>query len=288
MNSNYSRMDSDLRLARHSDNTRKHYLRCARTFDHFIGDVDLAVASEDDVRRWLHHLIEVRKASTFSQKMALAALKFLFERTLQRPEVTRALPWPKVVSPLPEVLSQHEIVAILQAAGSEGLRVALLCMYASGLRVSEVCRLRAEDLRSDRGVLVVRHGKGNKDRQTVLPSRLLRNLRKWWPQRAPSSESWLFPSNRAACGHITEHHLRDGFNAAVRKAGVYRKGVRLHSLRHSFATHLMEAGVDVRVVQAMLGHSNIQTTTRYAQVRVDLIASVPDPLDLLESAARKR
>lgn len=288
MNGNYSRMDSDLRLARRADDTRKQYLRCVHAFDRFLGDVELAAASEDDVRRWLHHLIEARKASVFTQKMQLAALKFLFERTLQRPEVTCALPWPKVVSPLPEVLSQQEIVAILHAAQSERLRVALLCMYASGLRVSEVCRLRAEDLRSDRGVLVVRRGKGNKDRQTVLPNRLLRNLRKWWPQRAPTSESWLFPSNRSACGHITEHHLRDGFNAAVRKAGVYRSGVRLHSLRHSFATHLMEAGVDVRVVQAMLGHRNIQTTTRYAQVRVDFIATVPDPLDLLESAVRKR
>ena len=136
-------------------------------------------------------------------------------------------------------------------------------------------------------MVLVRKGKANRDRQTELPDRLLENLRRWWRNDRPSTGPWLFPSRQSRSGHVTDRHVREGFNRAVAAAGVRREGVRLHSLRHSFATHMLEAGVDVAVVQAMLGHRSIQTTTRYAQVRTDLIASVPDPLERLVDSVRK-
>jgi len=252
-----------------------------------LEDPTLDDVGEEEVRAYLHHLVDERKVSPYTQKAATAALKFLFERTLGRPEVTKPIPWPTITSPLPAVLSARELVAIFRAAPSPQQRVALVCMYGTGVRVSEVCRLRPEDIDSERGVVLVRKGKGNRDRQTVLPDRLLENLRRWWRNDRPSTGPWLFPSRQSRSGHVTDRHVREGFNRAVAAAGVRREGVRLHSLRHSFATHMLEAGVDVAVVQAMLGHRSIQTTTRYAQVRTDLIASVPDPLERLVDSVRK-
>jgi len=280
-------MDSNLRLARLSKGTREQYLSwCCRFLNHYR-DRDLGKVGETEVRAFLHWFVEERRVSPYTQKMAVAALKFLFERTLGRPEVTATIPWPKVPQTLPAVLAHAEMVALLRHAPTELHRVAMLCMYASGLRVSEVCRLRGTDIDSARGVLIVRGGKGQKDRQTVLPDRLLHNLRPWWRARKAKGP-WVFPSGRSGSGHVTPHHVRDGFNAALRAAGISRQGVRLHSLRHSFATHMLEAGVDIAVVQAMLGHRSIGTTTRYAQVRTDLIATVPDPLQLLADKVTRR
>ncbi len=288
MSTIYSRMDSNLRLARRSKGTRCQYLHHVKRFIERLDGRDPTTCTEDDVRAYLHFLVDEKKASPSSQKMATGALKYLFHATLSMPEVTQSIPWPKIASPLPTVLAHQELIDLFRAAPTSQHRVAMLCMYGSGLRISEVCRLTANDIDSERGVLIVRCGKGGKDRQTVLPDRLLLNLRQWWRSDRPSGGTWLFPSRQAKSGHVTTGHIYNGFRAALKTANVQREGVRPHSLRHSFATHMLEAGVDVRVVQAMLGHSNIQTTTRYAQVRTDLIARVPDPLDLLAESACKR
>ena len=113
-------------------------------------------------------------------------------------------------------------------------------------------------------------------------------VRKWWPQRPVKDSPWLLPSRRSKSGHITPHYVSNGLRSAVQAAGIKRSGITPHSLRHSFATHMTEAGVDVRVIQAMLGHANIQTTTRYAQVRVDVLATVPDPLQMLAETVARR
>jgi integrase/recombinase XerD len=289
MSTVYSRMDSNLRLARRAKGTRSQYLYHVRRFIERLDGKDPTVCTEDDVRAYLHFLIEEKKTSRSSQKMATGALKYLFHATLNMPEVTQTIPWPKIVSPLPTVLAHQELVDLFRAAPTSQHRVAMLCMYGAGLRIAEVSRLKANDIDSERGVLVVRAGKGNKDRQTVLPDRLLSNLRQWWRSDRPTGGgAWLFPSRQAKSGHVTTGHIYNGFRTALKTADIQREGVRPHSLRHSFATHMLEAGVDVRVVQAMLGHSNIQTTTRYAQVRTDLIAEVPDPLNLLAESVRKR
>ena len=275
-----SRLKSDLRLSRRSKSTERRYLHEARRFFGHFSDRSPETLGEADVRVYLHHLIDVRRVSAYTHKMALAGIRFLFERTLGRPEEVARIPWPKVVDGLPVVLAHAELVALFRAAAATPLvRVALLCAYGSGLRVSEAMRLQVADVDSARGVLLVREGKGSKSRITVLPPRLLLALRRYWREARPPGP-WLFPGGTRT-GHVGVHVLEDGFARARRAAGIKRPGVRFHSLRHSFATHMLEAGVDVRVLQALLGHQRVDTTTRYAQVRSDLIARLPDPLELL-------
>ena len=282
-----SRLKSDLRLSRRSKSTEKRYLSEARRFFGHFPDRSAETLGEAEVRAYLHHLVDVRRVSAYTHKMALAGIRFLFERTLGRPEEVARIPWPKVVDGLPVVLAHGELVALFRAAAATPVaRVAFLCAYASGLRVSEVMRLQATDIDSARGVLLVREGKGGKTRITVLPKRLLLALRRYWREARPPGP-WLFPGGTKA-GHVGVHVLEDGFARARRAAGIKRLGVRFHSLRHSFATHMLEAGVDVRILQALLGHQRVETTTRYAQVRTDLIARLPDPLELLARTVAPR
>lgn len=283
----HSRLKSDLRLSRRSKRTEKRYLHVAqRFFAHFPGREPEALG-EAEVRAYLHHLVDERRVSASTQKMAIAGLKFLFEKTLDRPEVLKRIPWPKVVDGLPVVLAHAELVALFRAAAATPLvRAACLCAYGSGLRVSEAMRLKVTDIDSARGVLLVRDGKGGKNRLTVLPPRLLGVLRRYWLEARPPGP-WLFPGATAA-GHVGAHTIEDGFARARRVAAITRPGVRFHSLRHSFATHMLEAGVDVRILQVLLGHARVDTTARYAQVRTDLIARLPDPLELLASSLGPR
>jgi site-specific recombinase XerD len=283
----HSRLKSDLRLSRRSKKTEKRYLAQARGFLAHFPDRKPEELGEAEVRAYLHHLVDVRRVSAYTHKMAVAGIKFLFEKTLGRPEDVKRIPWPKVVDGLPVVLAHGELVALFRAAAATPLvRVACLCAYGSGLRVSEAMRLQVTDIDSARGVLLVRGGKGGKDRITVLPPRLLQVLRRYWLTARPPGP-WLFPGGTAA-GHVGVHTLEDGFARARRAAGITRPGVRFHSLRHSFATHMLEAGVDVRVLQVLLGHARVDTTTRYAQVRTDIIARLPDPLDLLARTLASR
>lgn len=281
----HSRLDSDLRLSRRSKRTRSHYLQHARRFLAHFPDRKPEDLGEEDVRAYLHHLIEVRGVGQYTHKMAVAAIKFLFDRTLARPEAVARIPWPRVTSPLPTILPAPELVALVRAAVKPMVRPMLLTGYSAGLRVSEVCRLQVPDLDTTRGVIVVRGGKGGKDRLTLLPARLLRALRAHWKETRPPGP-WIFPGQTEA-GHVSQRYLHEGFRQALRTAGIRRPGVRFHSLRHSFATHMLEAGVDIRVLQSLLGHRRMETTSRYAQVRTDLIAQLPDPLDLLASAVKR-
>ena len=274
------RMASDLKLKGYSAATCKAYLRCARNFVAYCGKSP-HVLGEADVRRYLHHRIDDCKVGAAAVKMDLAAIKFLFAQTLRRPEVVESIPWPKVPKPIPEILSPDELVRLFDHARTESMRTALETMYAAGLRVSEVCRLQVRDLDSARGVVHVRLGKGNKDRLTLLSPSLLDNLRAYWRRFRP--DSWLFPG-RGGTRPIGQRAVQDGFSKAVRRAKIAR-AVRPHSLRHSFATHMLEAGVDIRVIQALLGHKSLATTSRYTQVRVDYIAQLPDPLALLTQGA---
>jgi hypothetical protein len=205
-------------------------------------------------------MAEVRRVSPYTHKMALAALKFLFGQTLGRPKEVARIPWPKIVHPLPTVLAHAELLSLFRSAATPMPRTALLCAYGTGLRISEVCHLQTTDLDSARGVILVRAGKGGKDRLTLLPQRLLANLRAYWREVRPTGP-WVFPA-RSRTGHLSPRHLRDGFHAALRAAGIRRPLVRFHSLRHSFATHLLEAGVDVRILAALLGHARVDTPVR--------------------------
>lgn len=279
MKSVLDRMESDLKLKRLSKRTRKEYLRCARDFVEFF-DRAPEDFDEDDVREYLLHLVEVRKASTSKHKMHLAAVKFLFDKTLGRPEVVKGIPWPKVTSRLPEILSFEQVHGLFEEAASPLYRNAFMAAYGAGLRVSEAARLAAADIDSGRGVIVVRNAKGDKDRLTLLSPILLRSLRRYWVNGRPSSEHrWLFPgqTNR---GHISRESLQSELHKASQRAKV-GKALRFHSFRHAFATHLLESGVDLRIIQALLGHKRISSTARYTQVRIDHIGTLDGPLELL-------
>ena len=274
-----ARMDSTLRLARRADSTRIEYLRCARQFLEFTGSKPESDLCEADVRAWLHHLLDERKAAATTQKMATAAVKFLFERVLGRPQEVAQIPMPKIPEPIPVVLSQPELRRLFAAVPSLLHRTAMVTAYAAGLRVSEVSSLRVEDIDADRGVLRVHHGKGDKGRVTALPPTLLAQLRGYWRRTRPPGP-WLFPGQSSA-GHIGDHTLQKAYRDAARAARLKQPGT-FHTLRHSCATSLLEAGVELRVIQVLLGHARLETTTRYTQVRGDLIAAMPDLLGLLK------
>ena len=275
----HDRMQSDLRLARKASGTQTEYLAHARRFVAFHRRPPTELG-EAEVRQYLHHLIDERKASVYTQKMATAGIKFLYSVTLQRPEVVASIPWPKVVDPLPAILDPSEVSPLFAAACSLVVRAGMMLGYAAGLRVSEVCALRVEDLDAKRSAIVVRGGKGGKDRQTLLSPLLHEQLRRYWLAVRPAGP-WLLPGSKPEAP-LDRRVLQDGIRLAVQKVGL-RKRITFHSLRHSFATHMLEAGVDLRVIQSMLGHASIGTTTRYLQVRSDLLAKLPDPLALLRS-----
>jgi len=274
-----TRMDSTLCLARRSAGTRGEYLRWARQFLAFTGDKPEAELCEDDVRAWLHHLVEERKVAATTQKMATAAVKFLFARVLGRPEELAGIPMPKIPEPLPVVLSHEDLLALFDNEPVLLKRTAMVCAYGAGLRVSEVCELQTSDLDAERGILHVRHGKGDKARITALTQTLLAQLRGYWRRTRPAGP-WLFPG-RTEAGHIGREALQKAYRDAARNAGLREPGT-FHSLRHSTATHLLECGVDLRVIQVLMGHKRLETTTRYTKVRGDLIAAMPDLLGQLK------
>jgi site-specific recombinase XerD len=275
------KMISDFELANYSLNTRRDYLRCVRQFaGHFMRSP--GELGKPEVRSFLLHLLRVRKIAPPSLKMHIAALKFLYGRTLERPEVVAWIPWPRVRSRLPEVLDPKEVGKILAAIGPRVCRALFVTVYATGLRISEVCSLRIEDLDSKRGVIRIR-GKGNRERFVPLRERLLSVLRRYYLVERPRGP-WLFP-HPSGDGHMNSDRAARTLHKATLSAGV-TKHVTPHVLRHSAATHLLEAGTDLRVIQAILGHASIRTTARYTRVSTRLLRGAKDPLEILEEDAR--
>ncbi len=270
------RMARDLALRNLAEKTRHEYLRCCRAFAgyHMKSPVELG---ETALKQYLAHL-QLRGAGPETLKMNVAGLKFLYGVTLDRPKVAERLLWPKVPHKKPVILSGSEVEKLLGAVSSPVASMVLATAYGAGLRISEACRLRPEDIDSKRGLIHVRLGKGGKDRYVMLSDRLLLALRAYWAQVRPQGE-WLFP------GHKKGEHLDTSTaNHALKYAATslrMKKRVTAHSLRHAFATHLLEAGNDIRLIQVLLGHASIRTTARYTQVSATHIARVKSPLDLL-------
>lgn len=215
---------------------------------------------------------------------AVAALRFFFTVTLKRPDVGRALVFVREPRKIPVILSLEEVA---EAAPGPKYQAALAAAYGAGLRIAEVATLKVADVDSRRMLLRIEQGKGRKDRFAKLPDRLLELLRDWYRIARPTV--WLFPG-RDPLLPVTTRQLGRAFHAAVAMAGI-RKRVKPHTLRHSFATHLLEQNTDVRVVQVLLGHAKLETTALYAQVATHTIAKVISPLDrltLLPRPAAKR
>lgn len=271
-------MDGDLRLKGFRPVTRYHYLRCARSFAAHYRKSPTALG-EAEVRAFLLHLVHERKAKPATLRMYVAALKFLYATTLRRPEVVARIPWPQVPERLPDILSPAEITQLLGAVRSMKHRVVLMIAYGAGLRISEVCSLQVGDIDSQRMVIHVRDGKGGKDRYVMLGERLLAVLREYWRLATPRGP-FLFPGMKGAC-HLQPGTVQRMLQTVVATCGVSKR-VTPHVLRHCFATHLLEAGTDVRTIQQLLGHSSIRTTARYTQISTRQIGQTRSPLDTLD------
>lgn len=270
------RMGEDLKLKNYAPKTQAEYLRCAKRFVAFHMRSP-EVMGEREIRDFLLS-IAFRKASPEALKMHVASLKFLYATTLQRPEVVASLGWPKVPHHLPDILSGREVQALLAAVEPLLHRAVVMTAYGTGLRISEACSLRVTDIDSKRMLIHVRDGKRGRDRYVMLAQRLLGFLRQYWWQVRPSGP-YLFPGSKAG-RPITPGTVRDALSKAVKKAGITKRAT-LHGLRHAFATHLLEAGTDIRVIQALLGHGSIRSTMRYTQVSRAHVATVQSPLDLI-------
>lgn len=270
------RMAEDLELRGFSPATRRVYLLYAKQFvKYFMRSPAEMGASE--VRTFLLHLLEKRKLTHESYRQAYAALKFLYSVTLARPFEVERIPSHKKSRRLPTVLSGSEVRTLLGGFRSEKYRTLAAAMYAGGLRVSEACRLCVQDIDSKRMVIHVRAGKGGKDRYVVLSEVFLKDLRQYWKKDRPAE--YFFPG-RERRGPITPAAVRTALREAAYAAGL-KKRVTPHMLRHSFATHLLETGTNLRVIQSLLGHEHIGVTSRYTAVSTDHLQHIRSPLDLL-------
>ena len=276
-------MIEDLRLRGYARATCKHYVDCARAFAAYHRRPPQQMG-ELEVREFLMHLAEVRHASPALRKLHVAGIKFLYEVTLRRPEVVAAIPWPKVVHGLPRILSGSEVLALLEGIESVKYRAIVMATYGCGLRISEVCCLKTEDIDSQRMVIRV-DGKGGQQRYVQLPERVLFLLRRYWVAEHPK-RPWLFPGEQPGCC-VSASAVRYHLHASARRAGLTKR-VTPHVLRHSFATHLLELGTDVRVIQMLLGHRSIRTTVRYTRVTNRLVSSTKSPVDVLGTAAQRK
>jgi site-specific recombinase XerD len=229
------------------------------------------------VRAWVAQL-EKSKVGPQRLRQHFAALKFLFGKTLARPEQVAFLSWPKDPKRLPTVLSASQVSALLAALESPKYRVFFTTLYATGLRLNEACHLKTTDIDAARGVIHVRLAKGGKERLVMLSPKLLVILRAYWKQERPAAP-YLFPTKTKR--PLDPDMARRVLHRAAAAAGLLSKQVTPHVLRHSFATELLESGADLRVIQVLLGHDNIQTTTRYARVSAALVSKAKSPLDRL-------
>lgn len=270
------RMKHDLELARLQPRTQSVYLNSIRDFAAFHHRSPAELGA-DEARAWLDQVAEDVSPQRVRQHMA--ALKFLYTKTMYKPEVVSFLSWPPHPKRLPAILAAEEIEQLLAAFEVAMYRVLFTTVYGTGLRVEEGCSLETGDIDAARKVIHVRDGKGNKDRIVMLSARLLAILRAYWAFERPPAP-WLFVSKRRTC-HLSPDTARDAIKAAARDAGLV-KNVTPHMLRHSFATHLLEGGTDLRVIQMLLGHKSITTTTQYVRVSSALIASTPSPVDRLQ------
>jgi integrase/recombinase XerD len=280
------RMIDDMRarkLGRHSE--RSHIHSCKRFAAFLKRSPDTATA--DDVRAFQLSLIETEGLTICNRNRIMTGVKFLLKVTLRRHDLAAEIYHLKEPQKVPVVLAPDEVKRILTMAPSLKARVMLTISYGCGLRAGEVTRLTVGDIDSAQGIIRVVQAKGRKDRNVMLPPDVLALLRDWWAERSTwhdtqmtRNERWIFPGY-GKLKSITPRQFSRLFQEAVTAAGIRKPGLTLHSLRHSFATHLLETGTDVRVIQALLGHDKLETTARYTRVATGMISAVESPLDRL-------
>jgi integrase/recombinase XerD len=269
---------------------RSHVYSCKRFAAWLKRSPD--TATPDEVRRFQLYLIE-SGASICNRNRIMTGVRFLFRVTLRRHDLAAEVWHIKEPQKLPPVLSPEEVKRILAMAPSLKARAMLTLAYGCGLRASEVVRLRAADIDSEQMIIRIVQSKGRKDRHVMLPAEVLDLLRQWWKARPTEEDAgvapeqrWLFPG-RSDHQPLTTRQFSRLFKEAAKAAGL-RKTVSLHSLRHSFATHLLERGTDIRVIQALLGHDKLETTARYSRVATGMISKIESPLEGLSAPRRRR
>ena len=270
------RMHEDMSIRNFAENTQQSYLQQVSSFARYFHCSPDALGPEK-VREYQVHLVEDCKLAPSSIGIAVSALRFLYKVTLKQPWVPDEIPMPKKPLKLPVILSPEEVTRFLESVHSMKHRAILMAAYAAGLRVSEATHLKVTDIDSQRMMLRVDQGKGHKDRYVMLSPRLLQELRSYW--RAGRPKTWLFPGDVQG-RPITRDAVGQACQRAHRCSGI-QKPITPHSLRHAFATHLLERGVDVRRIQLLMGHRSLSTTTRYLKVATSTICATTSPLDLL-------
>ena len=284
------RMIEDMRARKLGPHSQRSHIHSCRRFAAFLKrSPDTATA--DDVRRFQLHLMESGH-SIINRNRIMTGVKFLFRVTLRRHDLAAEIYHLKEEQKLPLILSPNEAELLLAKAGSFRDHVMLSLGYGCGLRAGEIVRLKDGDIDSAQMIIRIVQSKGRKDRHVMLPPELLVLLRQWWkvrPKRfdagVPVGERWLFPGRRQG-QHLTTRQLSRLFHEAAAAAGITKR-VSLHSLRHSFATELLEAGTDIRYIQAVLGHSKLDTTSRYTRVAPGRIAAIDSPLKRLGAKQRR-
>lgn len=276
-------MEADMAIRGLAYRTRETYVESVAKLAKYYGRGPDRI-SEAEVQRYLLHLLEERKLAHSSCNVVCSALEFFYRTTLKRHETAFCLPRPKVPARLPQILSREEVALLIEKTTHLKHRALLMTTYGGGLRLLEACRLKVADIDSDRMTIRVEQGKGAKDRYTLLSPRLLVELRRYWLVYRPSL--WLFPSKDA------EHPISDAtvqkiFYAAKDRAGITKQG-GIHALRHAFATHLLEAGVDVHTIQRLMGHGSLSTTARYFHLAQKHLSGTASPLELLERPGTAR
>jgi len=284
------RMIEDMNARKLGAGTQRGHIRSCKQFAAFLKrSPDTATA--EDIRRFQLHLSETG-ASICNRNRIMTGLRFLFRVTLRRLDLAAEIYHIREPQKIPQVMSPDETRRVLAVATSLKARVALSLCYGCGLRAGEVVRLKVKHIDRAQNIIRIEQSKGRKDRNVMLPAETLNLLRQWWKARRsrydagiPLEERWLFPGAKPG-RPMTTRQLSRLFHGAADGAGI-RKKLTLHALRHSFATHLLEHGTDIRIIQALLGHDKLDTTARYTRVATGMIAGIKSPLDLLSQPRRK-
>jgi integrase/recombinase XerD len=279
------RMIEDMALRKLAPKTQSHYLRAVINLTCFLGRSP-DTASPEDLRRYQLHLVETG-ISSIMLNHTITALRFFFGVTLDRADALAKMSAVREPRKLPVVLSREEVARLIDAAGKPKYQAVLSVAYGAGLRASEVVALKVGDIDSTRMTLRVEQGKGRKDRYAMLSPVLLKCLRVWWQAAHAKGKmldgGWLFPGQNPVNPMSTRQLNRICHMAAV--AANIDKRVSMHTLRHSYATHLLEQKVDIRIIQVLLGHKKLETTALYAQVATDVLREVVSPLESLRPSA---
>jgi site-specific recombinase XerD len=276
------RMIEDMTVRNFAADTQRNYLRAVKNLANFLGRSPDAATAED-LRLFQLHLTETHvRPPTING--TVTALRFFFSVTVDRSDVTKPLTFVAEPRKIPVILSPEEVARFLEAAPGPKYKAALSAAYGAGLRVSEVVALKVPDIDSKRMLLRIEQGKGRKDRFAMLSLQLLELLRDWW--RIARPQVWLFPGQNPV-NHLTTRQLNRAVHVAAHMAEITKR-VTPHTLRHSFATHLLEQNIDIRVIQVLLGHAKLDTTALYTRVATNTIRTVMSPLDRLTPLRTKR